>query len=143
LLKKIMFIGLPFAAEQLFFNGGKLLTQTFIVQLGTLSITVNAIANSISMLFQVGGSTLSIAIVTIVGQCIGRRELADARKFVKGFLILSTVFFIVIEIILLLCFPFIIQIYNPPQEIIAEIWILIVLISIAQPLFWSISFILP
>lgn len=143
LLKKIMFIGLPFAAEQLFFNGGKLLTQTFIVQLGTLSITVNAIANSISMLFQVGGSTLSIAIVTIVGQCIGRREIADARKFVKGFLLLSTVFFIVIEVILLLCFPFIIQIYNPPQEIISEIWILIVLISIAQPLFWSISFILP
>src|SRR5690606_17876692 len=30
ILKKVLFIGLPFAAEQLFFNGGKLLTQTFI-----------------------------------------------------------------------------------------------------------------
>jgi Na+-driven multidrug efflux pump len=35
ILKKVMYIGLPFAAEQIFFNGGKLLTQTFIVQLGT------------------------------------------------------------------------------------------------------------
>jgi len=143
LLKKILFIGLPFAAEQLFFNGGKLLTQTYIVQLGTLPVTVNAIAGSISMLFQVGGSTLSIAIVTIVGQCIGRREIGDARKYIKSFLLLSTAFFIFIEIILLLCYPLIIQMYNPPEEIITDIWQLLLLISIAQPLFWSISFILP
>ena len=54
ILKKIMFIGLPFAAEQLFFNGGKLLTQTYIVQLGTLALTANAISNSITLLFQIG-----------------------------------------------------------------------------------------
>lgn len=54
ILKKIMFIGVPFAAEQMFFNGGKLLTQTFIVQLGTLAITVNAISSSISLVFQIG-----------------------------------------------------------------------------------------
>lgn len=56
LLKKIMIIGIPFAAEQMFFNGGKLLTQTFIVQLGTLAITVNAIGGSISLLFQIGAA---------------------------------------------------------------------------------------
>ena len=37
--KRILTVGIPFAAEQLFFNGGKLLTQTFVVQLGTLSMT--------------------------------------------------------------------------------------------------------
>lgn len=143
LLKKILFIGLPFAAEQLFFNGGKILTQTYIVQLGTLPITVNAIGNSISMLFQVGGTTLSIAIVTIVGQCIGSREIDDAKRYIKGFIILSISFFVFIEIILLLCFPLLMKLYNPPAEIISDIWLLLVLISIAQPLVWSFSFILP
>src|SRR5690606_30382035 len=114
LLKKIMFIGLPFAAEQLFFNGGKLLTQTFIVQLGTLSITVNAISNSLSLLFQVGGSTLSVAIVTVVGQCIGRREIDDARKFIRSFLWLSCAFFVVITAVLLAIFPSLVGLNNPP-----------------------------
>lgn len=143
LLKKIMFIGLPFAIEQLFFNGGKLLTQTYIVQLGTLPITVNAIGNSLSMLFQVGGTALSVVIVTVVGQCIGRRDIADARMYVKSFLGLSSIFFVFIGAILLLVFPWLIQLYAPPNAIVPDIFRLMLLISIAQPIVWSFSFILP
>ncbi|WMT41850.1 MATE family efflux transporter [Paenibacillus sp. D2_2] len=143
ILKKIMIIGVPFAAEQMFFNGGKLLTQTFIVQLGTLAITVNAISGSISLLFQIGANALSIAVVTVVGQCIGRRNIADARKYVKSFLGLSTVFFIIADIILLPLFPLIVRLFSPPAEIIPTIFQLTVLIAIAQPLFWSFSFITP
>lgn len=143
ILRKIMFIGIPFAAEQMFFNGGKLLTQTFIVQLGTLAITVNAISGSISLLFQIGANALSIAIVTVVGQCIGRRDIADARKYVKSFLGLSTVFFIISDLILLPLFPLIVRLFSPPAEIIPTIFQLTLLIAIAQPLFWSFSFITP
>lgn len=72
MLRKIMFIGVPFAAEQMFFNGGKLLTQIFIVSLGTYAIATNAIAGSLAMVFQIPASALSLTIVTVVGQCIGR-----------------------------------------------------------------------
>lgn len=143
LLKKIMFIGIPFAVEQLFFNGGKLLTQTYIVQLGTLPITVNAIGNSLAMLFQVGGTTLSIAIVTVVGQCIGRRDIADARKYIKSFLGLSSLFFVFITAVLLLMFPWLVDLYSPPDVIVPDIFRLILLISIVQPIVWSLSFMLP
>ncbi|QAY68493.1 MATE family efflux transporter [Paenibacillus protaetiae] len=143
LLKKIMFIGLPFAAEQMFFNGGKLLTQTFIVQLGTLAITVNAISGSLSMLFQIGGNAISVAIVTVVGQCIGRKDIEDARKFTKSLLWLSTWFFVAITVVLLLLFPLLVRMYAPPDQIVHSIFSLIVMISIAQPFLWSLSFIMP
>ncbi|GIO33408.1 MULTISPECIES: MATE family efflux transporter [Paenibacillus] len=143
LLKKIMIIGIPFAAEQMFFNGGKLLTQTFIVQLGTLAITVNAIGGSISLLFQIGGSALSIAVVTVVGQCIGNGNIPDARKFIKSFIGLSTVFFVVIAAVILPLFPFIVHLFSPPAEIIPDIFKLTLLIAITQPIFWSTSFIMP
>lgn len=143
ILKKIMFIGLPFAAEQMFFNGGKLLTQTFIVQLGTLAMTVNAISGSISLLFQIGGSALSISVVTVVGQCIGRRDIEDARKFIKSFIGLSTVFFLIVTAILLPLFPLIVKMFSPPAEIIPSIFALTLLIAVTQPLFWSLSFVLP
>jgi len=143
ILKKIMIIGVPFAAEQMFFNGGKLLTQTFIVQLGTLAITVNAISGSISLVFQIGANALSIAIVTVVGQCIGRRNIEDARKFIKSFLWLSSIIFVIAAVILMPLFPWIVRLFSPPAEIIPEIFKLTVLIAITQPFLWSISFIMP
>lgn len=143
ILKKIMFIGVPFAAEQMFFNGGKLLTQTFIVQLGTLAITVNAISNSLSMLFQIGGTALSVAVVTVVGQCMGGGNIKDARKFIKSFMGLSTLFFVLITAIILPFFPLLVSMYAPPKEIVPTIFSLILLISIVQPFLWSLSFIMP
>lgn len=143
ILKKVMYIGLPFAAEQIFFNGGKLLTQTFIVQLGTLALTVFAICNSIMMLFQIGPNALGIASVTIVGQSIGRRNIVDARKFTKSLIGLSSIYFVITAAILMPIFPFLIKMFNPPDEIVPTIFTLILIGAIAQPILWSPSFIMP
>ncbi|MGG3468223.1 MATE family efflux transporter [Neobacillus pocheonensis] len=143
ILKKIMFIGLPFAAEQIFFNGGKLLTQTFIVDLGTLALTAFAIANSLAMLFQIGPNALGISSVTVVGQCIGRRNIQDARKFTQSLLGFSTILFIIAAAVLLPLFPLLIKMYNPPDEIIQTIFTMILISAIAQPIVWSQSFIMP
>ncbi|MNO67235.1 MATE family multidrug exporter [compost metagenome] len=143
MLKRIMFIGLPFAAEQMFFNGGKLLTQTFIVQLGTLAMTANAISGSIALVYQIGPQALSISIVTVVGQCIGRRDIEDARKFIKSFIGLATVFFIAAAAILLPLFPLLMKLFSPPAEIIPTIFELTLLNAIAQPFLWSLSFVMP
>lgn len=143
ILKKVMFIGLPFAAEQFFFHGGKLLTQTFIVQLGTLALASYAIGNSIALLFQMGPNALSIAIVTIVGQCIGRRNIQDARKFIKSLIALSTILFLISDVILLPLFPLMMKMFNPPDEIIPTLYVMMLISAAAQPLFWSSSFIMP
>lgn len=143
LIKKMMSVGFPFALEQMFFNGGKLLTQTFIVKFGTLALTVNAISNSISMLSQIGATTLSIAVVTVVGQCIGGNHKDDARKFTRSFIGLSVGWFVFAALLILPLFPYIVQLFSPPQEIVPSIFNLILLISITQPLLWSFSFVLP
>jgi len=143
ILKKIMFVGLPFAAEQMFFNGGKLLTQTFIVQFGTFAMTANAISNSVASLLQIGGATLSVAIVTVVGQSIGSRDIADARKFIRSFLGLAVVLFVALTAIVLPFFPLLMNLYAAPDEIVPSILELVVLISVTQPILWAISFILP
>lgn len=143
ILKKIMFIGLPFAAEQLFFNGGKLLTQTYIVQLGTLALAANAIGNSIVLLFQIGPNALSISILTVVGQCIGRRNIHDARKFVKSFLALASILFAVTALLLMPFFPVLMKMFASPSEIVHTIYTLVIITAISQPFLWSISFLLP
>lgn len=143
LARKIMFIGVPFAGEQLFFNGGKLLTQTYIVQFGTLAITANAIGSSLAGVSQIGGAALSIALVTVVGQCLGRGDIADARKYVKSFIIMSMIVLTCTILLILPLFPWLLSLFSPPEEIVPLIYQLTLMSFIAQPILWTFSFLLP
>ncbi len=143
MLKKILFIGLPFAAEQMFFNGGKILTQTFIVGLGTFAMAINAICASISLLLQIPANALSLTAITVVGQCIGRRNIEDARKFIKSFLWLASFSFFVMGLIVLPLFRPLVSLFHPPEQIVHTIFIIVLINAFAQIPLWSISFITP
>ncbi|MGG6311381.1 MATE family efflux transporter [Paenibacillus macerans] len=143
MLRKILFIGLPFAAEQMFFNGGKLLTQVFIVSLGTYAIATNAIGGALAGVFQIPASALSLTIVTVVGQCIGRGNIPDARKFIKSFLWLGSGSLALISLILLPFFKLLVGIFEPPSEIVGDIFLVLLVSAIAQIPLWPVSFILP
>ncbi|MNZ59502.1 MATE family multidrug exporter [compost metagenome] len=106
-------------------------------------MTANAISGSIALVYQIGPQALSISIVTVVGQCIGRRDIEDARKFIKSFIGLATVFFIAAAAILLPLFPLLMKLFSPPAEIIPTIFELTLLNAIAQPFLWSLSFVMP
>ena len=143
ILKRIFYVGLPFAAEQMFFNGGKILTQTFIVSLGTYALAINAISGSIAGLFQITGNSLSITLITVVGQCMGRRNIRDARKFTHSFVFITSASFIIMTALILLLFDPMVAMYHPPKQIIHSIFIISVMNSIFQIFIWSISFIIP
>lgn len=141
--RKVLYIGIPCAAEQLFFNGGKLLTQTFIVQLGTYAIAVNTISNVITNLFQIVANSLCLAIVTVVGQCIGHGDVEDARKYIKSFLKITAISYIIVVGILLPFYPFIVQLFSPPQEIVGTIFIVVAITGVFAPFLWPASFVIP
>ncbi|MDQ0194689.1 MATE family efflux transporter [Paenibacillus wynnii] len=143
MLKKIMFIGVPFAAEQVFFNGGKILTQIFIVGLGTYAIAANAIASTYAGLMQVPAGALSLTLITVVGQCMGRRNVADARKFVKSFVWLTSLSFVLMALLIMPLFHPILSLFHPPKEIVGEIFTIVLINAIAQIPLWAISFIMP
>ncbi|WP_253944719.1 MATE family efflux transporter [Paenibacillus sp. NEAU-GSW1] len=143
MLRKIMFIGLPFAAEQMFFNGGKLLTQVFIVGLGTYAIAANAIAGTLIMIFQIPASALSLTIVTVVGQSIGSGNIQDARKFIRSFLWLGSAFMVLTGVLLMPFYAPLVGIFSPPAEIADDIFLLMIITVIVQIPLWAVSFILP
>ncbi|WP_245640050.1 MATE family efflux transporter [Paenibacillus dakarensis] len=143
MLRKIMFIGVPFAAEQMFFNGGKILTQVFIVSLGTYAIATNAIGSSLAGVFQIPASALSLTVVTVVGQCIGSGNLADAKKFIKSFLWLGSASLALTGLILMPLFHLLVGLFAPPAEIVDDIFLLLIINTLVQIPLWPISFILP
>lgn len=143
MLRKIMFIGVPFAAEQMFFNGGKLLTQIFIVHLGTYALATNAIGSTLAAVAQIPAGALSLTIVTVVGQCMGRRDIADARKFIKSFVWLCSGFFVLMLALMLPLFHPLISLFSPPEAIVGDLFTVTLINLIAQIPLWSISFIIP
>lgn len=143
MVRKILTIGLPFAAEQIFFNGGKLLTQTFIVGMGTYALATNAISSTFAGVYQIPSNALSIVTITVVGQCIGARNIRDARKFTKSFLGLSSIFFVIMAMIMLPLFHPVAALFHPPAEIVDDIFIVTTINAIAQIPLWGISFLMP
>ncbi len=92
LLKLIFGIGVPASVESLLFNGGKLITQIFIVDMGTIAIASNAIAGSVATMLNVPGNSLCIAATALVGKYMGRGETKEAEKSLSYITKLSTIF---------------------------------------------------
>ncbi len=143
MLKRIFKIGMPFAAEQMFFNGGKILTQSFIVGMGTHAMATNAICASVTSLTQIPANSISFTAITVVGQCVGRKDIEQARRVTKSFLVLvSTALAFTALLILPLAQP-ILSLFGPPEVIVPNILLILLVNAVAQVLFWSPSFLLP
>lgn len=141
--KSIMLIGVPSASEQMFFHGGKILTQTFIVSLGTLSMTSYAISMSLIILFQVPGNALNLAVMTVVGQCMGAGNVKEAKKFIRSFVVVACILCTIIAVVMLPFTPLLYQMYSPPDGIAFETFTSLIISVIGTPLLWSMAFIVP
>ena len=91
LVKRILHIGVPTGVENGLFQFGKLLTLNLVAGLGTASVAANAIANSLAGLFQLPGNAMALALVTLVGQCMGAGNADKAASLSKRLVLLSSV----------------------------------------------------
>lgn len=143
IIKKLLFLGIPFAAENLFFTGGRLIMQTFVVSMGTAAMAINAISNSLMGILQCAGNSMITASITVVGQCIGRREIEDARKYIKSFVSLASITSWIMFVLFMAAFPLLIMIYTPDPEIVPTILIIMGAVGLMQPTIWPHAFIVP
>ncbi len=88
---KIFSIGAPNAVESGLFNFGKVLLQSLVATLGTASIAAYAVASSLVTFLYLPGNALGAGLLTIVGQCYGAREHAQAKGYTKKLLALNYV----------------------------------------------------
>jgi len=143
MLRRIMFIGIPSAGEQVFFNAGKLITQSFIVTMGTGALAINAICNSLMVLMETGGLGLSLAIVTVVGISLGHGDYKSAKKYVRVFLILGSISVALTCLIMLPLLSPLIGFFSPEPQLLPEIMRICYICSVTTPLFWCLSFVSP
>lgn len=143
LFKSIFRIAFPASIESLFFNGGKLIIQVFIVGMGTASIAADYIVKSIFSLINIPGSALSIAATTMTGQYMGRSEDKEAKAILMYLTKISSLCLIVVCVPVFPLAHFLATMYTKNSDVIEIATQLIRTFVIPKPLLWPLAFIIP
>ncbi len=70
---------MPNGLENSLFQLGRVLVVSIIALFGTTQITANAVANNLDAVAVIPGQAMSLAMITVIGQCIGAGDdRADA-----------------------------------------------------------------
>ena len=143
MVRGILRVGVPNGLENGMFQIGKILVQGLVASFGTAVIAANAMANNIAMIPHVSGSAIGLAMVTVVGQCVGAGEYEQARKYMLGLTGLVYVSMGTLEVFLGLSAGFWVGLFQLPPETAAIAVQLIHSFVIFAIIFWPASFALP
>lgn len=127
LIRKILYIGIPSGIESGLFQLGRVLVVSIIAGFGTVQITANAVANNLDNMGCIGGQAMNLAMVAVIGRCVGARDYDQVKYYVKKMMKLTYVLGTVTNGVILLTMPVVLRLYSlsPETEKLAAILILI------------------
>lgn len=143
LLFRILTIGIPSAVENGMFQFGKIIVVSMISGFATAQITANAMANNIANLSILMGQAMGLAIVTVVGQCVGAQDLRQAKHYAWKLTAVGTIMITASSVVVMLLLPAFIWLYGASPETAGYIRTIITINCVGVPIFWGCSFILP
>ena len=115
-VRKILTVGVPSGLENAFFQLGKLVLVRLISTFGTAHIAANAVCSTISTFHCLPGNAIGLAMITVVGQCVGAREFGQARHYTKRLMQLTYACMSTLNIILLLITPWMVGLFNLSED---------------------------
>lgn len=83
IIKKILTIGIPSGIENGMFQIGKLSVTSMVSTFGTASIAANSVGYTIIDFANIPGSAMGLALITVVGRCIGAGDKEQAKMYTK------------------------------------------------------------
>ena len=142
-MKKILGIGIPGSLENSVFQLGRILVISMIAGFGTAQVAANAVANNLDSLGCIPGQALGLAVVTVVGQCIGAGDYDSARQYEQKLLKFAYLSMAVVNILILVSLPLSLKLYNLTKETLELAAILVILHDGFAMIFWPTAFVLP
>ena len=98
------------------FHLGKIVILSLVASFGTASIAANAVGNNVTTFAYLPGTAIGYAILTVVSQCVGAKDIPQARYYVKKLVKLTyLVLFISNVLVALITLP-VLYFYNLSPE---------------------------
>lgn len=143
IIRRILYIGIPNGTENGIFQLGRILVVSIISLFGTVQIAANGVANSIDGFGIIGGQATSLAMITVIGRCVGAGDEEQVRYYLKKVTAIAYALIIVVAVPILVFLNPLLSLYGLQEEttILAKqlIWIHLV----GSMIMWPIAFVFP
>lgn len=143
MIKNILRIGVPNGLENGMFQVGKILVQGLIATFGTAAIAANAVANNLACMAIIPGSAIGLAMITVVGQCVGANDFEQAKRYTVRLTGLTYLCMAALNLLILISSTFLIGIYQLSPETSRMAIELIVFHCFACAVIWPAAFTIP
>ena len=143
LIRRILQIGVPNGLENSLFQLGRILVVSIIALFGTTQIAANAVANNLDAVAVIPGQAMSLAMITVIGQCIGAGDTAQARCMAKKLLKITYIINGACCLLTMAATPLVLRIYSLSPEALSLGMTLIFIHNGCAALIWPASFTLP
>ncbi len=110
---------------------------------GAEQLAANAVANNLDSLGCVPGQAVGLAMVTVVGQCIGAGDNDAAYLYVKKLMKMAYIYMGITGIAILATLPLTLKLYSASKESLSIAFVLILIHVGVGMLIWALSFVTP
>lgn len=143
MVKNILYIGIPSAMENSLFQLGRVLVVSMISLFGTVHISANAVANNLDALGALVGQAMGLAMITVIGRCVGAGDLEQVKYYTKKLLFTDYIIQGITNAAVLLGMPFLLSLYTLSPETAALTRILVLIHCGCGIVIWPAAFVLP
>lgn len=143
IIQKILYIGIPGGIEGGIFQLGRVVVVSIISGFGTVQIAANGVANSLDAMGCIIGQAMNLAMVTVIGHCVGAGDEKQIRFFTKKLMAITYAATIALNSLILLFLHPILSIYGLSEETTALAYVLVMIHNGMAMLLWPASFVLP
>ena len=141
MIQNILKIGVPTGVENGMFQFGKLTIQSSVSLLGKISIAAHAMTTSLESLTGVGQIGVGLAMMTVVGQCMGAGRPQEARRHIVRMTGFAEAMTIAVSLIALALTKWIARTAGMESAAADLTFEMMFWITVFKPLFWTASFI--
>jgi len=140
---RILCIGIPNGVENALAQIGRILLQSLVATLGVTAMAANGVANSLAHIQVIPGQAAGMAMLTVVGHCVGAGDFEQAKYYIKRLMAFAYAGIIVINVLLLVPINHILLLYDLAPETNAVIRDLLLINAFICCTIWSLSAVLP
>ena len=113
---RILKVSVPNGIEQAMFQLGALLLAGLVSGLGTAAVVADQIARNITPFVHAAGSGFVALMMMVIGQCMGAKEVDDAKMYIKHILKLDYAMTIVCGIVTFIVLKPVLMAFDVSQE---------------------------
>lgn len=142
-IKRILSIAIPNSIENGLFALGRILVLSITALFGTMQLAANSAALSVSQIAIIVVNAVNLAMVTVVGQCVGAGDYPQASMYMKKLIKISYIATLILSTAVCVSLPFILNLYKLSDEAYHLAFILVFIHNIAAIILHPLSFNLP